>query len=178
MALILCCILSTAQNTDARIDPVTGEVIIPFEKAQTLANITVDRATLQDKVKELELKLELANKALDSLEQIHLQTIENHNQFLIADRLRDQQIDDVATEEISVWRGMSRGLSLSANLNTQVYNFVPDTATSPLSISARLALSGDRFSFAIIPFTGMLQLPSNETILVGGAKLSLGYKFF
>ncbi len=175
---MMCCVFSTAQSTEARLDPITGDVVMPFAQSQLLANIVEDRKALQDRVKELEGKLTRAQKAVDSLERTHAQTIQNHNDFLMAERLRDQEIDQVAEEEISVWKGLSRGLSFSTNINSQVYNFVDGTASAPISLSARLALSGDRYSFAVIPFGAQLQFPSGNSQIIGGVKLSIGYKWF
>ncbi len=174
----LCCTFLTAQDTSARIDPETGNVILPFQKAQELANIALDRDRLLVQIKHLEQKLSRTEKAIDSLQAIHQQTIQQHNDYLIADRLRDQAIDQTASDQIDVWKGLSKGIGFSTQINSQVYSFTNTTPTIPLSIDARLSVTGTRFTFAAIPFAGLVNIPGQSTYGISGLKLSVGYKWF
>jgi hypothetical protein len=178
MTLIASCTFLTAQNTEARLDPVTGNLIAPFEKAQLWANIIVQRDSLLNQVKSLERKLAAARSSMDDLEAINFQLVADQLAYVRRDRERDIEISDIALEERNIWRSLSRGLSLTTALNTQVYNFVEGTATSPVSISSRLAITGDRWSMAVIPFGAALSFPTGDLQVIGGVKLSLGYKWF
>ena len=172
------CAFSTAQNTEASFDPVTGDLVAPFEKAQLWANIVVQRDDLLKKVEDLEAKLTAARAAVEDLKETNFKIIADQLDYVRRDRERDNEIAGIALEERNIWKSLSRGLSLTTAVNSQVYNFVEDTATSPVSVSARLGVSGDRWSFGVIPFGAALTFPSGDLQMIGGVKLSVGYKWF
>lgn len=161
----------TAQTT---LNKDTGKVETTAERIKNAARIMKDWKRLDSVVQVREKQLKDAQVLVDSLRiQLAVQTQLSLSYLKDRNKL-DEQINQLANEEVSVWKGLSKGLHLDSSVQLQFYDISKNPIASPFIADTQLTYSWNRYNVGV---SAAIIYRSNGNLNASGM-LVVGFRWF
>lgn len=155
----------------------TGKVITTPERIKNAARFIKDWHRMDSVLQVRERQLKTAEDLLDSLSiELAVQTRLNL-QYLQERDARDQQLNNLANEEIDIYKGLSRGLHLDAYGRSQLYSLESMQPSLPAVLGGNLNFAFKRHTIGL-GLQAILISFQLKNYLTGAVFLEYKYRIF
>lgn len=161
----------TAQTT---LNENTGKVETTPERIKNAARIMKDWVRLDSVVKQRERQLKQAQELVDSL-RVQLAVQKELNLIYLQQRdAQDERINELANQEIDIWKGLSKGLHLDSGASIQLYDLSNAPVRVPAVLNTSLTYSWSRYRIGL----GAIAVINENLQTSASGVLVLGFRWF
>lgn len=155
----------------------TGKVETTPERIKNAARIMKDWHRMDSVLQVREKQLLDAQRLVDSLKVRLAVETQLKLEYLAQRDQRDDQITELASQEIDIYKGLSRGLHLDTYFRSQVYNLDTLQPSLPATLGANLNFSWSRNTIGISIEANYIQFQPRNYI-TAGAFVNYKYRVF